>query len=53
MDNILNNVSLTNLTTNTTDILIAVKPFLTLLLGILLAFLVIGSIIDFIKQKKN
>jgi hypothetical protein len=52
MDHILDNVPVINITSNTTDILVAVAPILELLAGVLLALFVITKIVEFLSKKK-
>lgn len=52
MANILTNVSITDLLSNTTNVLSAISPFLVLLVGVLLAFLIITEIIKLTSNYK-
>ena len=53
MNNMLTGLSVSTITANTTAVLSAIAPVFTLLVGLLLAFLVITSIVEMIRQKKN
>lgn len=48
MDHIADGLTISNITTNTTSILSTISPYLTLLLGILLALFIIKSLIDMV-----
>ena len=51
MSNILNGFTISGITGNVTAVLSAIGPALTLLVGILLAFLVITNIVEIIQKK--
>ena len=53
MQHILDNVSISNTFNNTSDVLIAIEPWLVFLLGLLLAFLVVRIIIDILPKKNK
>jgi len=53
MNHILDNLSIANVLTNTTDVLSAVGPYLELLAGLLLAFLAVGYLVSILSKKKE
>jgi hypothetical protein len=53
MEHIADGLTISSLTTNATSALSAIGPYLTLILGILLALYVLGETLEMLKQKKD
>ena len=53
MDHIADGLTISSVTTNATKALATISPYLTLILGILLAFYIIKSFIDMLTVSKD
>jgi TRAP-type C4-dicarboxylate transport system permease small subunit len=53
MENITSGLTISSITSNATSGLTAISPYLTLILGILLAFFIIKNLIDIIRDAKE
>lgn len=53
MENITSGLTISSITSNATSGLVAVGPYLTLILGILLAFFIITNLVDIIRDAKE
>jgi hypothetical protein len=53
MEHITDGLTIQDLTANATSAIASISPYLTLLLGILLAFYVISEIVNMLKNKDN
>lgn len=53
MSDILNGFNMTNMFSDTTDILSALSPYLALIAGLLLAFFIIKIVINFFKKNEK
>lgn len=53
MSNILNGLSMSDIWSNANDLFSALSPYLTAILGLLLAFFIVNFLVDLLKPKEQ